>query len=323
MTNLRNHWEQPSLFLEKFQCDINCVNDESKFLNTLYYPNYKFNKNFCITRFYRNFNVAILRDEGCNSDRELAASFYQAGFFVHDITMKDLMKTKNDLLLSYDGIAFSGGFSYSDVLGSGNGWYTNINNNSHLLNQFKKFYKHPEKFSIGICNGCQLMSRLGWIKGIKNEKIKLEKNISNRFESRFPTLKVKRSKSIFFKNMKKTCFGMWCAHGEGRFTMSDKSFKYLNRKGCLPLRYVDSNNKSTDVYPMNPNGSKMGVAAISSECGRHLAIMPHPERSFLKWQIPWISEKDKKTLLKTDYSPWFEMFVNCRKWMNSISVNFF
>ena len=164
--------------------------------------------------------------------------------------MTDLLKHKNkNLLDTFNGIAFSGGFSYSDVLGSANGWYTNIINSNNLSEQFRKFYNNPEKFSIGICNGCQLMSRLGWIKGINNEEIKLEKNISDRFESRFPTVKVKKTKSIFFKNMKKTSFGMWCAHGEGRFTMSKKSFKYLNKKGCLPLRYVDSNNKSTEIYP--------------------------------------------------------------------------
>ena len=156
--------------------------------------------------------------------------------------MTDLLQnSNNDYLQYFNGIAFAGGFSYSDVLGSANGWYTNITQNNELSKQFNDFYNHPEKFSIGICNGCQLMSRLGWIKGLKGEKIKLEKNISDRFESSFPTIKVKNTKSIFEK-YEKNLFWYGALTEKGRFTMSEKSFKYLNEKDVYH-RYVDSKNK--------------------------------------------------------------------------------
>jgi len=299
MTSVRETWEFCSYDLEKDQCNKDCVEAEKEIYGKMDIPTYKLALLDTLVIPERQYWVGILREEGTNSERELAAAFYQAGFNVIDINTHDLING-NITLEKLNGIGFAGGFSFSDVLGSAKGWYNVIQHNQKIKKQFDDFYARDDTFSIGICNGCQLMGHLGWVKA------KLLKNTSGRFESRFSTVRVTNSDNIFLKGLDDLVFGIWVAHGEGRFDNIE-----IERENIC-VRYTDFQGIPTEQYPHNPNGSYKGTAAVSSSNHRHLAIMPHPERTFLKWQIPWSNIK-----LENDYSPWFRLFVNARKWCDT------
>ncbi|KAG5535051.1 hypothetical protein RHGRI_022983 [Rhododendron griersonianum] len=212
---------------------------------------------------------------------------------------------------------------YADVLDSAKGWSASIRFNKPLLKQFEEFYERPDTFSLGVCNGCQLMALLGWVPGPKVGGVfgvggdpsqpRFVHNESGRFECRFISVKIKDSPALMFKGMEGSTLGVWAAHGEGRAYFPDGGV--LDRvlgSNLAPLRYCDDDGKPTEVYPFNLNGSPLGIAAICSPDGRHLALMPHPERCFLMWQFPWYPKHwnvDKK-----GPSPWLRMFQNAREW---------
>jgi len=260
--------------------------------------------------------IAVIREEGSNGDREMSSAFYMAGFEPWDVTMTDLL-AKQISLKEFRGAVFVGGFSYADVLDSAKGWAGIIKFNSGLSNMFDEFYKRPDTFSLGVCNGCQLLSLLGMVpfKGIP--EIKQPRFISNpsgRFESRWATVKILKSPSIMLSGMEGTVFGIWVAHREGHMYCPDKEvFTKATDNNLMPIVYVDDEGSiaGEDSYPFNPNSSPGGYTAICSEDGRHLAMMPHPERAFLLWQMPWLPESLKKELKA---SPWLKMFQNARKW---------
>jgi len=266
--------------------------------------------------------VAVIREEGSNGDREMSAAFYAAGFEPWDVTMSDLLKGTISLQ-EFRGIVFVGGFSYADVLDSAKGWSASIRFNQPLLNQFQEFYKRPDTFSLGICNGCQLMALLGWVPGPQvggvlgaggdSSQPRFIHNESGRFECRFTSVSIKDSPALMFKGMEGSTLGVWAAHGEGRaFFPDDGVLDHVLHKDLAPLRYCDDDGSVTETYPFNLNGSPLGVAAICSPDGRHLAMMPHPERCFLMWQFPWYPKQwnvDKK-----GPSPWLRMFQNAREW---------
>ncbi len=258
--------------------------------------------------------VAVIREEGSNGDREMTSAFYQAGFEVWDITMTDLLEDRAKLE-DFRGIAFVGGFSYADVLDSAKGWAGVIRFNKRLYEQFQRFYERPDTFSLGVCNGCQLMALLGWIpwKGISDKiQPRYIQNKSGRFESRFSTVHILPSPSIMLRGMEGSTLGVWVAHGEGRLYFPDKEIiQEVFEKGLAPIRFVDDGGEITETYPFNPNGSPSGITALCSPDGRHLAMMPHPERTFLKWQWAYMPEDWKKTL---EVSPWLKMFRNAREW---------
>lgn len=282
-------WETTSHQLEYKQANIKSVHNEWNRLFTRNKPVYT-QVNVTVPEVNKiKPKMGVLRDEGSNGDREMAAAFYQAGFEVHDICMNDLLTAEENPLTQYRGLAFVGGFSYSDVFGAAKGWYSVILSNPHIKQWFDEFYEREDTFSFGICNGCQLMSLLGWI-----PECKLVKNDSGRFESRYSTVKIGETKSLMLKGMEGWTLGVWSAHGEG---------KIVTDKISGPLYYVDDNRYATTQYPDNPNGSSNGLAGLVSENGRHLAMMPHPERSFLSWQQPYGQTEGK-------YSPWMRMFVN-------------
>jgi phosphoribosylformylglycinamidine synthase len=259
--------------------------------------------------------VAIIREEGSNGDREMASAFYMAGFDVWDITMTDLMEGRFDLE-TVNGVAFVGGFSYADVLDSAKGWAGLVRLNPELWKKFQRFRKRNDTFSLGICNGCQLMALLGWIpwEEIPDEKQpRFVCNSSGRFESRFVSVKIFDSPSIMLRDMEDSVLGIWVAHGEGRAHFPDADMlDQVDGDSLAPVRFVDDYNEVTEVYPHNPNGSPRGIAAICSKDGRHLAIMPHPERCFLKWQWPWMPDDMRQNL---QASPWLRLFQNARKWV--------
>ena len=236
--------------------------------------------------------VAILREEGSNGEREMAAVFYKAGFAVFDVPMTRLIDGTFSLS-HFQGIVFVGGFSYSDVFGAGQGWAQSILNNPMLKKQFDEFrYTREDTFSLGVCNGCQVMSLLGWVGDCK-----FLENESGRFESRYCKVKIDNiaaDKSIFFKGMQGEELGVWCAHGEGKYAPTKEG-------NCVEvLKYMNSFGGGNVIYPHNPNGSIRGVAGVCSTDGRHMAMMPHPERSFMDWQLPIESKENN----------WFRMFQN-------------
>ncbi|HEY6010710.1 MAG TPA: phosphoribosylformylglycinamidine synthase, partial [Nitrospirota bacterium] len=257
--------------------------------------------------------VAVIREEGSNGDREMTSAFYLAGFEPWDVTMTDLLEGRATLD-QFRGIVFVGGFSYADVLDSAKGWAASIRFNNKVWDQFEAFYHRPDTFSLGVCNGCQLMALLGWVpwRGISDElQPRFIHNASGRFESRFSTVKILNSPSIMLKDMENSVLGIWVAHGEGMAYFPDRKIFNECEHGLAPIRYVDDDSRITEDYPFNPNGSPAGIAGLCSPDGRHLAMMPHPERAVLTWQWGWLPEDLKKSL---DASPWLRMFQNARAW---------
>ncbi|MBI4684619.1 MAG: phosphoribosylformylglycinamidine synthase [Nitrospirae bacterium] len=319
MRVLRSIWEETSHQLERHQVNPNCAVEEKNNIYDRPGPEYKITFRPDITpkeiiKRKKKTSVAIIREEGSNSDREMTSAFYQAGFDVWDVTMTDFLEGKVNLD-NFRGVAFVGGFSYADVLDSAKGWAGVIKFNKKIYEQFQRFYNRPDTFSLGVCNGCQLMALLGWIpwQGIDDKyQPRFIHNISGRFESRFSSVKILPSPSIMLKGMAGSILGIWIAHGEGRayFPEEDTLAKVI-KQNLAPVRYVDDKGRITDSYPFNPNGSASGIAALCSPDGRHLAIMPHPERTFLKWQWGYMPEDWKK---KLKASPWLRLFQNAREW---------
>ena len=318
MRKLRQLWEETSYRLEKLQTNPSCVEEERKNIYDKISPKYKlsFAPNPTSLKIIKSTNkpkVAIIRQEGSNGDREMTSAFYLAGFEPWDIAMSDLLSGKITLD-KFRGAVFVGGFSYADVFGSAKGWASTIRFSSKLKKMFDEFYSRPDTFSLGVCNGCQLSTLLGWVpwKGISDEfQPRLVRNNSKRFESRWVTAKIKKSPSIMLEGMENSVLGIWVAHGEGKFLFPDKKiFKKVKDNNLISVSFVDDSGKDTERYPFNPNGSPLGIAGICSSDGHHLAMMPHPERAFLKWQNSWMPEEWKN--LKA--SPWLRMFQNAYKW---------
>jgi phosphoribosylformylglycinamidine synthase len=269
--------------------------------------------------------VAIIREEGSNGDREMTSAFYLAGFEPWDVTMTDILEGKISLD-RFRGVVFVGGFAHADVLDPAKGWAGIIKFNSKLRKMFNDFFfKRPDTFSLGICNGCQLMAFLGIIpwRGIKEDnQPRFIQNTSERFESHWGMVKIAKSPSLMLKDMEDSILGIWTAHGGGRLYCNDSQILLdARRKGLTPITYVDDIGNPTEIYRFNPNGSPFGVTSFCSPDGRHLAMMPHPERSFLLWQWPWIPEEWKSPKWKVkigDFilwlSPWQKMFQNAREW---------
>ncbi|KAK6933134.1 Phosphoribosylformylglycinamidine synthase, N-terminal [Dillenia turbinata] len=329
MSLLRDMWEDTSFQLEKFQRLASCVDSEREGLKSRHEPLWKlsFTPKYTDERYMASTTkpkVAVIREEGSNGDREMSAAFYAAGFEPWDIAMSDLLSGAISLQ-QFRGIVFVGGFSYADVLDSAKGWSASIRFNQPLLDQFQEFYNRPDTFSLGVCNGCQLMALLGWVPGPQVGGVhgvggdpsqpRFVHNESGRFECRFTSVTIKDSPAIMFKGMKGSTLGVWAAHGEGKAYFPDnRVMDSVLNSNLAPLRYCDDDGKPTEVYPFNLNGSPLGVAALCSPDGRHLAMMPHPERCFLMWQFPWYPKHwdvDQK-----GPSPWLKMFQNAREWCN-------
>ncbi|KAM7492012.1 hypothetical protein LguiA_034933 [Lonicera macranthoides] len=326
-SDLRDMWEETSFLLERFQRLASCVDLEKEGLKNRHEPSWKlsFTPLFTDEKYITAISkpkVAVIREEGSNGDREMAAAFSAAGFEPWDVTMSDLLNGSTTLR-GFRGIVFVGGFSYADVLDSAKGWSASIRFNQPLLNQFQEFYNRPDTFSLGVCNGCQLMALLGWVPGpqvggvLSNggdpSQPRFVHNKSGRFECRFTSVSINDSPAIMFKGMEGSTLGVWAAHGEGRAYFPDNGvLNHVLDLNLAPVRYCDDDGKITEEYPFNLNGSPLGVAAICSPDGRHLAMMPHPERCFLMWQFPWYPRN--WDLEKRGPSPWLKMFQNAREW---------
>jgi phosphoribosylformylglycinamidine synthase len=187
--------------------------------------------------------------------------------------------------------------------------------NDGIWRRFQDFYERPDTFSLGVCNGCQLHALLGWVPwpGISDEtQPRFIQNGSGRFESRFATVRIQESPAIMLRGMEGSTLGIWVQHGEGQAFFPDK--KVLEKIKCenlAPIRFVDDRGVVTEGYPFNPNSSPEGITGLCSPDGRHLAMMPHPERTFLKWHWGWMPRDMKSSLTA---SPWLRMFQNAREW---------
>ncbi|CAN6802082.1 unnamed protein product [Brassica oleracea] len=324
---LRDMWEDTSFQLEKLQRLASCVEMEKEGLKLRHEPKWELS----FTPSWTNDSymskdakpkVAVIREEGSNGDREMSAAFYAASFEPWDVTVSDLLAGAITLD-QFRGIVFVGGFSYADVLDSAKGWAASIRFNSPLLSQFQDFYKRPDTFSLGICNGCQLMALLGWVPGpqvggsLDTAQPRFVHNESGRFECRFTSVTIKDSPSIMLKGMEGSTLGVWAAHGEGRAYFPDEGvLDRMLHSDLAPLRYCDDDGSVTEAYPFNLNGSPLGIAAICSPDGRHLAMMPHPERCFLMWQYPWYPKSWE--VENAGPSPWLKMFQNARDWCSQL-----
>ncbi len=251
--------------------------------------------------------AAIIREKGTNSEREMAWSFYMAGFDVKDVTMTDLISGR-ETLEEVNVIAFCGGFSNSDVLGSAKGWAGAFLFNPKAKEALDKFYSRKDTLSLGVCNGCQLMVELGLLNNDNavtdaRDYAQMLHNDSHKFESTFVTLAIPQNDSVMFGSLSGQKIGCWVAHGEGKFRLPQDEQNYN-----IVAKYNHSE------YPANPNGSDYDVAAIASVDGRHLAIMPHPERTQFPWQCGYYPE-DRR--LSDEVTPWHEAFVNARKWVEA------
>lgn len=242
--------------------------------------------------------VAILREQGVNGHVEMAAAFTLAGFDAIDVHMNDLL-SGDVTLQNFVGLIACGGFSYGDVLGAGLGWANSILFNAKLKDAFANFFNRSDTFSLGVCNGCQMMSNLkGIIPGAAHFPL-FKQNISAQFEARLIMVQINDSPSILFKDMHNSQLPIVVSHGEGLATYADK-YTLQN----IALQYIDHNGHPTEAYPHNPNGSVDGITGITSVDGRCTIMMPHPERIFRTQQMSW-HNKDWG-----DMSPWFKMFKN-------------
>jgi phosphoribosylformylglycinamidine synthase len=252
--------------------------------------------------------LAVLREQGVNGQVEMAAAFTKAGFRAVDVHMSDILAGRVDLA-DFRGLVACGGFSYGDVLGAGEGWAKSILFNARARAQFETFFRRPDTFSLGVCNGCQMMSNLRslipgaawWPRFVQNE--------SERFEARFVSVKVEDSPSVFFRGMAGSVLPVAVAHGEGFAEFADaQAARKSSASGLVAARFVDNHHLPTEAYPLNPNGSPEGMTAFTSEDGRATILMPHPERVFRtvlnSWAPPdWGPE-----------APWMRFFRNARVW---------
>ncbi len=318
MVLLRRQWEETSYQLERLQMNPDCADEEKETCFDRTGPAYSLPftpEPAPVKRLNATDKpkVAILRDEGSNSDREMASAFFAAGFEPWDITMTDLLSgTVN--LADFRGLAAVGGFSYADVPESAKGWAAAIKFNQHLKSKFEEFYHRPDTFTLGICNGCQLFALLGWVPftGLSaKQQPRFIRNTSSRFESRWVTVKVQKSPAMMFTGMDEMVFGIHVDHGEGKLHFPDKDIRnQVTGEHLVPLVYVDDQARATQKYPFNPNGSPGGFAGLCSPDGRHLAMMPHPERAFLPWQCHWLPREMQNLTV----SPWMQMFNNAYTW---------
>jgi len=313
-TELFSLWNETSYAMQRLRDNPQCADSESEWRRDDADPGISTKLTFDpaqdTSSAYLNLGkrprVAVLREQGVNGQVEMAAAFDRAGFEAVDVHMSDLASGRVKLD-GFRGMAACGGFSYGDVLGAGRGWATSILYNAMLRGQFEAFFANGRNFSLGVCNGCQMMSHLkDIIPGAQNWPFFL-RNTSEQYEARLATLEVLESDSIFFKGMAGSRIPVAVAHGEGRVYFPN---------ACSPskshgaVRFVDNRGRPTETYPLNPNGSPGGLAGFTAADGRVTILMPHPERVFRSVQMSWHPEKWGED------SPWMRMFRNARTWVD-------
>ena len=292
-------------FKNSYLMDINQsgkIKAKERFENYKVQPlKYHFPKNFkgLIRKVNKSsVKAAIIREKGSNSEREMAYAMSLAGFNVKDVHMTDLISGRENLE-DIDFIVAVGGFSNSDVLGSAKGWAGSFLYNEKAKKSLMNFYKRENTLSLGVCNGCQLFIELGLLHTDHNEKPSMSHNDSKKFECIFTSVEIQENNSVMFENLSGSKLGIWSAHGEGKFILPyrENKYKIIGKYGY-------------SQYPANPNGSNYDTAILSNQDGRHIAMMPHLERSTFQWNWPFYPENRKDQV-----SPWFLAFENAKIWL--------
>ena len=305
-TALQKIWSETSFHVQSLRDNPECAEQEFALLEDAARPGMFVDVPFDLSeRVSAPFvhkarpRVAILREQGVNGQIEMAAAFDRAGFAAVDVHMSDLLAGRT-ALKDFTGLAACGGFSYGDVLGAGSGWARTILFNGRLKESFTEFFARENTFSLGVCNGCQMMSQLRDIVPGASAWPRFVRNVSSRYEARLCMVEVQESPSLFLEGMAGARVPIVVAHGEGHAAGAGAD-------AVTAVRYIDTYGKVTEHYPLNPSGSADGVCGLSSADGRALIMMPHPERIALGTQHTWTRE------LKS--SPWQRMFDNARKWV--------
>ncbi|MDX2188139.1 MAG: phosphoribosylformylglycinamidine synthase [Opitutaceae bacterium] len=253
--------------------------------------------------------MAILREQGVNSEVEMGAAFHRAGFESVDVHMTDLLSGRVSLS-RFRGLVACGGFSYGDVLGAGEGWAKSVLFNERARTEFTTFFQRPDTFSLGVCNGCQMMSNLRDIIPGAELWPRFVQNQSERYEARFVSVRIETSPSLLFKGMEGSVIPIAVAHGEGYAEFKDRTAaEHFNRSGLVSARFVDNHHAPTERYPLNPNGSPFGITALTSQDGRATILMPHPERVFRTVANSWHPAEWGED------GPWMRLFRNARRWI--------
>ena len=292
-------------FKNSYLMDINQsgkIKARERFENYKVQPlKYHFPKNFkgLIRKVNKSsVKAAVIREKGSNSEREMAYAMSLAGFNVKDVHMTDLISGRENLE-DIDFIVAVGGFSNSDVLGSAKGWAGSFLYNEKAKKSLMNFYKRENTLSLGVCNGCQLFIELGLLHTDHNQKPSMSHNDSKKFECIFTSVEIQKNNSVMFENLSGSKLGIWSAHGEGKFVLpySENKYNIIGKYGY-------------SQYPANPNGSNYDTAILSNQDGRHIAMMPHLERSTFQWNWPFYPENRKDQV-----SPWFLAFENAKIWL--------
>ena len=254
--------------------------------------------------------VAILREQGVNSHVEMAAAFSRAGFNAVDVHMSDLLAGRQ-VLSDFAGVVACGGFSYGDVLGAGEGWAKTVLFNEQVRDQFQRFFHRPDSFSLGVCNGCQMLSNLKTLIPGAELWPRFVRNLSEQFEARFSMVQVEASPSIFLQGMAGSQMPIVVSHGEGRAEFSSaKALSRLLDSGQIAMRFINNNGAIADRYPANPNGSPDGITGVSSSDGRATLMMPHPERVCRTVTNSWHPDEWGED------GAWMRIFRNARKFVD-------
>ncbi|MBF0108069.1 MAG: phosphoribosylformylglycinamidine synthase [Magnetococcales bacterium] len=315
-TALHRIWSETSWRMRRLRDNPACADEEYEGLLDTDNPGMTVQWTFdprstarCGTRRFFRPRVAILREQGVNGHVEMAAAFHRAGFDAVDCTMTDLLADPTSLA-SFSGLAACGGFSYGDVLGAGSGWARTILFHPRLRAAFSRFFQDPGTFTLGVCNGCQMLSHLAELIPGAEHWPRFNHNQSARFESRFVSLMIPRNRSILFAGMEGSVLPIPVAHGEGRavFRPSLGAGECLEQE-LVVARYADGRGLPTERYPNNPNGSPLGIAGVTSRDGRATILMPHPERVVRRVTNSWSPSSWGED------GPWLRLFVNAADWL--------
>ena len=313
ITVLEKYWRETSHAIQSIRDNKKIADSELNLLDNKNYHGLNSNVSFDENQI-KNLSikdtkpkVAILREQGVNGQNEMAAAFTIAGFEAFDVHMQDLLDGNIDLK-QFQGMAVCGGFSYGDVLGAGGGWSKTILYNNNVKDQFQQFFENKATFTLGVCNGCQMLSNLKDIIPEADYWPSFERNFSDQFEARLVQVKVENTNSVLLRDMNGWTVPVASAHGEGRANFQMNNLEELKKQNQIAMRFVDSSEEHTEVYPINPNGSPEGITGITAANGRVTIMMPHPERVFRKYQMSW-HQKDWP-----EYSPWMQIFVNAKEY---------
>ena len=315
---LQRQWAETSFQIQRMRDNADCAQQEFDVLLEEDNPgltaqlSFDVNANISAPYIKKGIRpqVAVLREQGVNGQVEMAAAFDRAGFNAIDVHMSDILAGRVDLN-EFKGLVACGGFSYGDVLGAGEGWAKSALFNTRARDAFQSFFERTDSFSLGVCNGCQMMSNLSELIPGSELWPHFVRNRSEQFEARVAMVQVQESNSIFLQGMAGSRMPIAIAHGEGHAEFaSEEAMLQADLSGAVALRFVDNHGKVTENYPANPNGSPRGITGLTSRDGRVTIMMPHPERVFRAVQNSWHPEE------WSEDAPWLRMFRNARVWVD-------